>query len=465
MISLRARLFLLLLIATGAVWLSAIAWVHFSTRDEVERALDARLREAAQMVSSLVEERRIDLASAARMASASAPAGPEADAYSRQLSCQIWSLDGDLVGRSEHAPASRLTEVASGFSESLVDGEVWRVYSIVNPELGLRVMVGDNLSVRERLVGDVTTGLLLPSLLVLPALAGLIWLSVGHGLRPLNLIAAGLAARPASDLRPLPVVPAPREIRPIATALNDLLRRVGAAREHERSFIAYAAHELKTPLAGLRTQAQVARIAPDAETRRQALERLEAGVVRTDRMVRQLLALATVESDAPGEDERATGLDAVVRQTIEDLRPAAKERGVSLVHDVAAEPPSITRGRFFLSMALRNLLENAIEASSPGQTVELIAGPEGEGWRITVLDRGRGIPDAERERVRDRFYRATNAAAGGSGLGLAIVGAALERLGGSLIHRPRPGGGEIAELRFAESALRSPDVICPAEKF
>lgn len=445
MSSLRLRLFLLMLAATGAVWLSAIAWIQFSTRAEVERVLDARLREAAQMVSSLVADRRIDVASAARMATSPAPAGA-GDAYTRQLSCQIWSLDGELVARSEHAPASRLADTGSGFSESLVGGEVWRVYSVVDPALGIRVMVGDNLSVRERLVEDVTTGFLLPALLVLPALAGLIWITVGRGLLPLRRIATGIAARPASDLQPLSVMPAPREIRPIALALNDLLRRLGAARDAERSFIAYAAHELKTPLAGLRTQAQIARMAGDAETRRQALERLEAGVVRTDRMVRQLLALATVETEVPDEQEQPVPLDALVREVADDLRPAASARGIALEVRAGRSAPRVARGRALLAVALRNLVENAVEASSPGQAVEIALEGRAARWRIAVLDRGRGIPPAERERIRERFYRATNAPAGGSGLGLAIAAEAVQQLGGRLEHRPRPGGGEIAEL-------------------
>ncbi len=189
--SLRLRLFVILLVATGIVWLSAVGWIYFSTRQQVERVLDARLREAAHMVDSLITDRRIDIASAAKM-------GVEANSrfelgdrpYERQLSCQIWSLSGNLVGRSDGAPQQALSTHDSGFQQTVIDGDTWRVYAVVNKSLGVRVLVGDSLQVRRKLVDDVIKGLLLPAALILPALAALIWLSVGRGLLPLRRLAS-----------------------------------------------------------------------------------------------------------------------------------------------------------------------------------------------------------------------------------------------------------------------------------
>ena len=445
--SLRLRLFALLLVATGAVWLSAVMWIQTSTRAEVERVLDARLREAAQMVSSLISEKEIAAASAAGLTDPTA-FDFQSDGYSRQLSCQIWSLDGALVSRSAHAPATRLAEIENGFSQNVVDGETWRVFTVVNADLGVRIMVGDNLSVRRRLVSDVTTGLLVPAGLVLPLLAIFIWLSVGRGLLPLDRMAAGLAARPANDLHPMPSGPLPRELRPVTTALNDLFRRVSAAREHERSFVAFAAHELKTPLAGLRTQAQIAKIAPDEATRRHALDSLERGVLRTDRMVRQLLELASVEAEARAEPLSDVALSDIVRDVVGELHALAEKRGVETVVEIPSETPQIGRSQFFLSTALRNLLENAIEASPSGEAVDVALRRDGVDWVLSVMDRGPGIPEGERARVQERFYRGSNATGDGSGLGLSIARSAAERLGGDVRHRSRPGGGEVAELVF-----------------
>lgn len=176
--SIRSRLFMILMITTGVVWMSAIVWIYLSTRHEVERVLDARLIEAARMVSSLITSQEIDPKRAAQIPTVE----PALHAsYDRQLSCQIWALDGTLVGRSDAAPATPLTESGEGFSQTLVGGEIWRVYAVMNSDLGMRVLVGDNMRVRDRLVADVIRGLALPALLILPILAGLIWLSVRKG--------------------------------------------------------------------------------------------------------------------------------------------------------------------------------------------------------------------------------------------------------------------------------------------
>lgn len=451
MISIRARLFLILLVATGALWLSAIVWIQYSTRTEVERVLDARLSEAGRMVSSLISDHRVDVAQAAVMAQ-SAPFPEQAD-YVRQLSCQIWALDGTLVGQSGSAPRQPLTEGDAGFSQSIVDGVEWRVYSVVNTDLGVRVMIGDSMQVRDRLVNDVTAGLLLPAALILPLLAGLIWVSVGRGLVPLDRMAKTLATRLATDLSPLPAAPVPREIRPMTVALNGLFRRVSAAREHERNFTAFAAHELKTPLAGLKTQAQIAAMAPDDATRRTALARLERGVNRTDRMVRQLLDMAMVEAEDEAQSQLAVPFTTVIAEVADDLAPLAQSRAQQIVQDMGAPGPNLSGHRFLVAAALRNLIENALQASPDGAKVDVALRRDGANWVCAVLDRGPGIAAADRARVTARFYRGTGTQTQGSGLGLAIVAAAMARMGGALRLSPREGGGELAEMILPVTAF------------
>ncbi|WP_341212837.1 ATP-binding protein [uncultured Limimaricola sp.] len=442
--SIRARLFVILLAATGAVWLSAVWWIQHSTRAEVERVLDARLSEAAQMVSSLISDRRIDVALAGPLA-LDLPVPATGSDYSRQLSCQIWSLDGALLGASASAPSGRLSPDRTGFADSLVDGEAWRVYTMVNEDLGVRVMVGDRLTVRERLVSDVARGLLLPALAILPMLAALIWVSVGRGLAPLDRMARALGARTAEDLGPLSMGPLPREIRPVGAALDGLFARVAGAREREKSFTAFAAHELKTPLAGIKTQAQIAAMAPDEPTRRQALARIEAGVARTDRMVRQLLELAAVDG-APGEGGEITDMTRLVTDVAQEARRLASEKGIRI--SLGRMPELVCRAAdpVLPAVALRNVVENAVLASPPGGEVEITGAMEDGRITLSVLDRGPGIPDTDRRRVTERFFRGANASSAGSGLGLSIARAALERLGGRICFQARPGGGEIVRI-------------------
>ncbi|MCA0847001.1 ATP-binding protein [Salipiger thiooxidans] len=444
MTSIRGRLLAILLLATGLIWLAAVVWTQHSTRREVIHVLDRRLQESAQMVASLVGEGGL-AADAAASALVQRHADVDGFALRHQLSCQIWGLDGELISESQGAPNGTLGGSREGFSETRIDGELWRVYTLVDPEHGFRVMVGDAQAIRDHLVRGVTVGLMVPMLLALPILAGLIWWTVGRGLRPVDRLGAALSARDASDLSPIGTDGAPRELHPMISALNGLLRRVGQARDRERSFTAFAAHELKTPLAGLKTQAEVARMAPDDSTRDNALDQMAEGVRRTDRMVKQLLEMTAVEHGVSAEPAARQDGALLLERVASDLTQLASARGVS-IRTEAPQGLWSTASATLLQAALRNLIENAVQASRPGGAVEVALSQEDGQARFRVADRGPGIAEADRPHVLERFYRSAGAAAGGSGLGLSIVAAAVERMGGALRLAPREGGGEVAEL-------------------
>lgn len=445
MTSIRARLFLILIITTGIVWMSAIAWIYLSTRAEVERVLDARLTEAARMVSSLITSQEIDPRRAAQLQAGTAILRTS---YERQLSCQIWALDGTLVGRSDGAPSSPLTRGSSGFSETSIDGELWRVYAFENKDLGMRVLVGDNLRVRDRLVNDVIRGLLLPASLIMPILAGLIWLSVRKGLAPLSRMAAALGKRDASDLSPLSDASAPSEIRPVINSLNGLFGRVSAARERERNFTAFATHELRTPIAGLKTQAQVALGSDDSAIRRNALQQIAVGVDRTSRLVRQLTDITAAEADDALPQRGKTNVGHSLSLLADELSPhVPRGARVSLDEGLSGFWLKIEPGLFML--AARNLLENALLHSPPSGIVRCSARLDGGGVLIVFDDEGLGIPEDELPKVRERFFRGRNKTPVGSGLGLAIVDLVLSRIGGSLRLSNRPEGGLRAEMWIA----------------
>ncbi len=428
--SLRGRLFAIVLSATSLIWLSAAAWIYFGSKREVEQVLDTRLQEAARMVSSLVG--KVGAAGVNGAPVAFAPPG----GYERQLSCQIWSLDGRMVARSSGAPVRRLTDAPAGFSEREVDGEPWRVFAVEDPEKGVRVMVGDRLSLRERLVTDLIMGLLTPVFLIVPLLGLLIWASLGRGLRPLRRMARDLAARDADDMSTIDAGRAPAEVRPLADALNTIFLKVEAARRHEREVTAFAAHELRTPLAGLKTQAQVAMAASDPEVTKAALRQILAAVDRTTRLVRQLLDTARL--DAAMEIRPPTEIDMgmLVAETVEGMKTPL---GIRTVIDPALRG-FIMRGDLeSLRLAVRNLHENAVQHMQAG-TIEWGIRPDGRG--IFVRDEGPGIPDEELPHVTKRFFRGRNKSVLGSGLGLAITDLASRRSGLTLrlINRAdRPG--------------------------
>ncbi len=347
-------------------------------------------------------------------------------------------------GRAPAPPAAELSNHSSGFSEAQIDGETWRVFAIENEEKGIRVLVGDSLRVRDRLVGDVVKGLLFPAALILPMLAGLIWVSVNRGLLPLDRMANDLAGRKAADLKPLPQ-DGPREIRPVITALNGLFARVAGAREHERDFTAFAAHELKTPLAGLKTQAQIALASQDEKVTREALGQIVSGVDRTSRLVRQLLAIAALEAsevnDRPGMDN----LGAAMRALVRDM----PRQGLEKIHiRVAPELDGLSAsiGQADFNLAARNILENAVAHSPAGGSVEISGRPKAGAVVVSIADEGAGMLADELVHATERFFRGRNKTAVGSGLGLSIAQLALERSGGHLALSNRPAGGLLVEM-------------------
>ncbi|MEN3236743.1 sensor histidine kinase N-terminal domain-containing protein [Methylobacterium ajmalii] len=423
--SLRVRLFTILLLATGLIWLSAVAWIYLGSKREVEQVLDNRLQEAARMVGSLV-------GAIGGTGPNGAPSTiPEPMPYERQLSCQIWSLDGRMVARSTGAPERRLTDAPAGFSQREVDGETWRVFTVEDTGKGVRVMVGDRLGLRERLVTDLIMGLVAPALLVVPLLGMLLWASLGRGLRPLRLMARDLAGRDADDMSAIDASRAPAEVRPLADALNGLFLKVESARRHEREVTAFAAHELRTPLAGLKIQAQVAMAATDPDVAKAALRQILVAVDRTTRLVRQLLDAARL--DAAGETLSLAEVDvgSLVTETVEGMRTPP---GIRTQIDPGLRGYILRADPEGLRLAVRNLHENAVQHMETG-TVAWIARPEVGG--IVVRDEGPGIPEDELPDVTTRFFRGRHKSATGSGLGLAIAEMASRRSGLSLRLRNR----------------------------
>ena len=432
--SIKSRLFLVLAAATGLVWLCASTWIFFQTRSEVEHVLDTRLQEAARMVSSLAFNGDAVGSNASR---ADAQTLPETASYERQLSCQIWSLDGRLVARSSGAPSDSLGNETDGFSDQQVGGETWRVYAISDSAKGIRVLVGDRLGLRERLVSDLIKGLLWPALLIVPLLGFLIWTILGRGLQPLQLMATDLTNRKVDDLSPVDASHAPPELAPLVNSLNSLFSRVETARRHEREITAFAAHELRTPLAGLKTQAQVAIATQDPDARARALRLIVISVDRTSRLVRQLLAIARIDAQDSVQRTDDVNLGQILKEIIA-TDPVAEPAEVVL--DSALFDIRLITNRDLLTVALRNLHENAVHHNKNGGRVRWNAVLHDSCVTISVDDDGPGIPDSELALVTTRFFRGRHKSPYGSGLGLSIVQLAADKLGAKLLLTNRNDG-------------------------
>ncbi|WP_300381042.1 ATP-binding protein [Henriciella sp.] len=440
--SLRGRLFVLVTLATTLVWTLAATWTIVSTREEVQDVLDSRLLEAARMVAALNLGPRRDASGVQDLSS-----------YSRQLSCQIWTLDGALVGRSAGAPTRPLAVVESGFSERVIEEERWRIYTHIDTERGLRVMVGDKLRVRRMLLRDMLAGLLLPAIAGLIFLGVMIWFSIARGLRPVRWLAAAIEERSADDAAEIAVGKVPAEIEPLVNAMNRLFSRLEAARRSERDFVANAAHELQTPLAGLKAQAEVAARTSDPDMRRSALVRISRAVDRTGRLVRQLLVLARLQDKKSYTPVGEVSLDSLLGEILDDWHPLAQQRDAVLnmkqpcSYCLCVDPD-------LLRLAIGNLVENAIIYGGYGQTVSIRC-RAGSRFEIHIEDSGPGIAPDKRKTLRRRFERGSSASETGTGLGFSIVETALEALDGHLELMHSQAGGLLAVISLPKSIIRS----------
>jgi two-component system sensor histidine kinase QseC len=428
--SLKRRLFLVLVTATGLIWLAATAWIYVGTTREVESVLDARLQEAARMVLSLASSNGIG-----GLQKADAGHVPEFLTYERQLSCQIWSLDGRLVARSSGAPDERLSDTRTGFSERTISGETWRVYTVEDSVKGVRVLVGDRLGLREHFVRDILKGLLGPMILVIPVLGLLILASLHRGLRPLHVLAEDLRRRGAEDMKPVGTDRIPSEIQPVVESLNSLFGQVSEALRHERELTALASHELRTPLAGLRAQAQVALATPDPAKRDAALRQIIVAVDRTTRLVRQLLAIAKLDSEGKKTDARSVNIGDLVHEIVDAL--PASNRSPNVIVDPALKGTHIWADRDALSLALRNLHENAVRHMDMQGNILWSMERSESTLSVYIEDEGPGIPDDELPLVKNRFFRGRNKSSLGSGLGLSIVDIAVRVNGARLVLQNR----------------------------
>lgn len=289
---------------------------------------------------------------------------------------------------------------------------------------------------------------LVPLLYFLPLLLFAAWLSVHLAFRPWRHVSREIAGRNFADLNPLPVKPRHRELRPMLEAINALLARMAATFERERSFIADAAHELRTPLAALRVTIETLERHKDAPLREDVMENLLLGMHRISRMVDQLLKLMRSEARIGGHAMQPLDLHELVQERLAMLDPLASAGRIDLVLEADEEPLQIEGERESLISMLDNLIENAIKYSPRGGTITVGLAREAGRIVLRIADQGPGIPLTYRQRVFDRFYRVPDQTQTGSGLGLAIARSAVERHGGDILLEDGVPHGLVVTLRF-----------------
>ncbi|HQD14443.1 MAG TPA: sensor histidine kinase N-terminal domain-containing protein [Ottowia sp.] len=293
------------------------------------------------------------------------------------------------------------------------------------------VQVAETREKRSVLAAEIIKGVMLPQFAILPLAVLLVWLALVRGIRPLSELESRIRARRPDDLSPLDDHAVPQEVAPLVGSVNDLLTRLKDSIATQKRFLADAAHQLKTPLAGLRMQAELAqREGASEDELKQSLQQIGHASVRATHTVNQLLALARAEGGSAAAAHEPCDLAQLTIEAVREAVPAALERGTDLGYE-GPEPgaPHLVRlgNPLLLKEMLRNLIENALHyARTPGTgaavvTVRLRANPPGGGLALEVEDNGPGVPPAERELVFQPFYRALGTNVDGTGLGLPIV--------------------------------------------
>jgi len=448
--SLRRRLVWLLTSAVAAIWLLSVVVVYQRAHHEADELLDNQLTQVADTLLAIV-------------------AGGEVDHFVKELhehtqrypvpiAFEVWHTKQGEARRLVTSPghAEFAAGMTAGFTEHLYQNENWRFYTVQDNDAEYRVIVAQAHAARERLAREIGLSLLIPGMLALPMMALAVWWVVGRTLRPVDAVAHQVGSLDAQALAPLDAsTPLPEEIAPLRAALNALIQRVTEAFDNERRFTADAAHELRTPLAALKIQAQVAQRAQEAVSQQRALAQVIAGVDRMTHLVEQLLTLARVD---PSSHTIRLPLDPAetIAMVCAELLPQSQRQGQTLIVDAASECHA-TVSTAWLQIAIRNLLDNAIRYAGEGARIEVRLVQKGPGCSISVADNGPGVEPEKRAHLTARFVRGElETESEGCGLGLSIVSriaqlshARLEL--GDGLSRKGGGHGLAATLHFSEA--------------
>lgn len=392
--------------------------------DPFDQILDDKITILAQEVAAQSTSQNLDLPT--KMLETLTADGVD------QLRVQVMGREGQyLLGQAKTLPLPEKDKNTLGvvqFKDQVVNGEDFRVAYLwmempATQQANLTlVQIAETLNKREALANEIIKGVILPQFVILPLAVLLVWFGLSRGIAPLNSLIDIIRNRKPDDLSALQTRDTPEELLPVISALNDQLERLQQTILTQKRFVADAAHQLKTPLAGLRMQVELLTEETDPDRRIKSLRGLKAGTERSTRLVNQLLALARTEAPLVLQYD-SVDLVKIARDVIRDFVPEALNRGVDLGLEAPDHAVFIKGQTLMLTEMIKNLVENAMRYSPIESCVTVRVDDSGqrEAVVLEVEDDGPGIPEEERELVFDRFYRVLGTNQDGSGLGLAIV--------------------------------------------
>ncbi len=445
--SIRRRLLLFLIPSLLLLIFGAAALAYYVGLRVATSAYDRSLLDPA-----------LDVAANVRME----PAGPrlamleqaqEALLYDHEdtLVFQIRGPGGQVVAGDEDLPPPPKLETGKpSFFDSSSHGQPVRV-AAVRSDSGLYVQVAETLHKRNRLIGEILAAGMLPALLIASATLALAWTGVARGIAPLAWVRTQLLGRTPSDLHALDESAAPEEIAPAIEALNRLLGQVRDSNQMQQRFLANAAHQLRTPLAGLQMHLELLLRRDLSPEVREAIAGMHIATVRASHLANQLLALAKAEARVDDFGRLATvDLYAVADRAVQEWVQRAIARDIDLGFVLMHTP--VTGDPVQLGELLDNLLDNALRYTPAGGTVTVRCGFELGQPYLSVEDNGPGIPESAHAKVFERFYRVHDTPGDGAGLGLAIVKEVVQRHRGALRIESPDGQGTRIVIRFPPAA-------------
>ena len=445
--SIRTRLlFSLLGVFTGA-WLIVGFLSYHHAKQETEALIDKDLVQSARLLEAFLEH---EIEEDEILHTTIIPT-KILNIYECNITFQIW-IDNTLLIRSQFAPEKRF-QASQGFSFQEIDDEPFRLFTIRNDNFNAVIHVAQSLDARHKLTTNIIWSIVTPFFLALPVLMFLIWLLIGDALKPLKEIATQVEVRSHDDFSPLRSQRIPAEISACVTSINGLLSRLRDAFKREQDFTANAAHELRTPMAALKTQAEVALRARDEDQQSRALRQIDTGVDRATRLIEQLLTMARVDPQESSKTFVDVDLCQVVIQVVSDLIPRIDSKKV----DLGVEDCSVAIIKGFepaLTILVRNIIENAVNYTGEDGEVNVSVLNQDGDVVLLVCDNGPGIDPQQRQMVFERFYRDVNHSSSvqGNGLGLSIVRRIAEIHHAEItLGEPDQGSGLIFKVRFPHS--------------
>ena len=495
------------------LWPMSVALTWLVAQNIASRPFDRDLAEMARTVARqvVIEPGSLEKPSTVRLRLPEVAAEVLRADDAEKVFFQLLGARGELVAGERDLPVPDETVVvgqAMRYRDDEVNADSVRVAYLWLPPTGVPgevpplVQVAETLDKRSRLATEIIKGVIVPQFVVLPLAVLLVWFALARGIKPLNELQQRIRRREANDLSPLAERDVPEEVAPLVSAINDLLGRLDQSMRSQKHFLADAAHQLKTPLAGLRMQAELAQREIDAgehdpKALKRSLQHIAHSSERAAHIVNQLLAMARAEATTLARPDEAVDLAALARETVRDFVPKAMDKHIDLGYEgpgqldedlddawmqqtqpgeldgpfraasAAARPPAAAAAQTtmmgqptLVRELVRNLVDNALQYTPAGGTVtaRVVDDPFGQVVVLQVEDTGPGIPEAERALVLQPFYRSLGTNVDGSGLGLAIVNEIVAQHGATMTiedARPRAvaaaqgiGPGAVFTVRF-----------------